>query len=238
MSAREALALGATLFVGAVLGAIGASTFAPRDTREAPLVAPLAQREQGAAERATLELAQAVRELRAHLAARDVAPPASPAAGAPALDARQPMLEPSSERSADPDALAGALLELARAIRSMPRTEPEPFELPPFPLPDRRIALLGALRLPAAAYRDEEVEAQAERAMLDKHMLWTGRDLVEAYGRPDNIWPSGNGGEQWHYEIRYPDGWREEYDFFLHGEKVTTTDVSYAGPVALGGEDG
>jgi len=224
MSARIAtlvLAAAVALVAGTLLGAWLASTrSAARVPRAAELPAPA--RDELAPVLA--ELARALVELRAVLATRPALP--TPVSVAPARE----VADPAARTSHDPD-LAAALQALAASLRGLGReTGAVPgasgssgLVVPTFV--DRARAFSGVGLREAVEADDELAWERAMDAFRKKHLFWTTQQVLDAYGKPDEI-EVGDQYSTWSYRLPVPPDGEDVYVFLLSDGLVFSAEYS------------
>jgi len=117
--------------------------------------------------------------------------------------------------------LSRALVQLAKAIEGMPRGGASPIHTTSNLLASAghknrfeafRSKVLLESRL---AEGDHYIWERAHAAFLQKHMFWSYEDLLNAYGRPDEI-NTHDQGTEWYYRVRVHEGYEEEFYFNFH----------------------
>jgi hypothetical protein len=223
---RTALAGGLGLAVGlgiglglGVLGGGGRSATAAREP--AGPAAPSSQPELASALR---ELAQAIASLRASFEQRE-------------LVAAQPLVVERTEVGEVPVAqspdLAAAIASLASAVRALKSAqpgasdEPKPLVVPAWVDRGRAFAATGLHEAALAA--DDERRESATRAFRQRHLFWTPQQVVDVYGRPDDV-DIDDLAIIWSYENKFDDGSAEQYGFYFHDGAVYSVDYDFDEP--------
>jgi hypothetical protein len=171
------------------------------------------------------EIATALVDLRRTLAALQSVLERNAAAPAPAPD-RRPV--GGAEPAPDSRELAASIESLARALRAMPAGRSsdagDALVIPGWV--DREAAFdTAALR---QLYRTDEEGERAEaaaRAWSAKHLFWTRQDVLDRYGKPDDVYRD-DGFLVWRFHIAGDREW-EDFDFRFDGGSVARVDYEY-----------
>jgi hypothetical protein len=132
--------------------------------------------------------------------------------------------------SAETRELTRALRELTQQLARTTDESKGSSSLPPLGLEgfvDRKTAFT-TLRVPQDVYAGVEGAFDAaQQRMRDDHYAWGSQDLVQAYGRPDEIWFEASDVACWHYQDEVEEGVWEGYTFYLKEGSVFTTEMDW-----------
>jgi len=208
---RILLASSALFVVGLFVG-FGAAALLPSKPASATergeraigvLSPPGAAARSDALARALTELGVTLNELRAVLERSSSEPQPAPTLApgrAPAVAAKPTPV--TSDLAASMDALAAALRTLSQDGAGRGRTS-RTLEAPAWV--DRRVAFdTGTLRELCRTDEDGERTELAVQAWRKKHLFWTMQEILDHYGKPDEVSPD-NGFVDWFYFVRRGD---------------------------------
>lgn len=214
------------LVVGVALGAWFAGGPAPIPARSAPAPAAPGSNELAPA---LAELARALTDLRATLGVT-LAPQPTPAHElVPVAATREsttpvPSARDGAELAAALDRLAASLRALdLGALRGTPGDPGRRLVVPTWV--NRTTAFVGSGLRQAVEAGDDMAWERTMDAFRKKHLFWTTQQVLDAYGKPDEI-EVGEQHSSWTYRLPIADGDEEVYEFSFSDGLVYSVDYS------------
>jgi hypothetical protein len=214
-AATSLLIAAVALVVGAAGGAWLAAGREPARAVRGEAPAAVAAPAEGDLAAVLGELSRTLEALRTTLAERPIAAPA-PSASPPGASAERVPLDAGAPARYERE-LVAALNALAASLRGLQAdparsASPRAQHLIVPKWVDRRAAFASA-GMRAAQVADDEVGwDRAMEAWRDKHFFWTAQQVLDAYGKPDEI-EAGEGQASWTYRLQLGEDAEEWYYF-------------------------